>query len=431
MSHAGLASRINRATKSSSKTTRYDHASVGRWLKGQRPRGQIAELICVILSEKLNRQLALEDIGMGTLGSTGSPAAPLDGFIERSTALWRGDQQGRTDVQQAPVITGLRAVGPVWEWENPPDDVNVSRAGTPHVGLSDVEVLRTARRHYEQMYRRAGGVATKDRIVRFLNLEASPRLRGSYADVTGRELHRAVGGLAAVAGICAYDSDVQGLAQRYFHQSLRLAKASGDRGFGGYVMALLVNQSIFMRDYRQAVAFAESGLRTAGSHISQALATDLYSMQAKAYARMGDQHSAHRCMSLAETAAGRIRREEEPDELGYVQPGLVEAQLAEACMSLGDMAPAQEYAVEAVRTQAHARGRVHRLATLTNVELRSGEAERAAAAAVEMVDLAQGMESRRLRDRFVSTRAALVEHDSAVTADAAEKIDETLRVPLP
>lgn len=431
ISQSGLAARINRASPQGAKPMRYDHTSVARWVKGQRPRGRVPDIICGILSERVGRTLTLDDIGMGRPGAATGPAAPLDGFIERSTALWRGDQQQRPDLHKAPVITGLRAVGPVWEWENPPEDQDVSRpVGTRRVGLSDVNGLRTARTHYEQMYRKAGGVATKDRVVRFLATEAAPLLRGSYTDATGRELHRAIGGLVAVAGICSYDSDTHGLAQRYFHQALRLAKASGDRGFGGYVIALLVNQCLFMREHRQAIAFAEAGLRTAGAHMSHALATDLYAMQAKAYARMGDQSGAHRCTTLAETAAGQIRRDEEPAETGYVQPGLVEAQLAEAFMSLGDIEPAQVYAIEAVRTQAHARGRVNRLATLTNVELRGGDAERAAAAAVEMVQTAQGMESRRLRDRFVSVRQTLAEHGSVVTADAAELIDETLRVPL-
>ncbi|SFX47845.1 hypothetical protein SAMN02787144_1003267 [Streptomyces atratus] len=92
----------------------------------------------------------------------------------------------------------------------------------------------------------------------------------------------------AVAGICAYDSDAHGLAQRYFHQALRLAKSSGDKGFGGYVVALLVNQSLHLADYRQSVAFAQAALRGAGDHISPALAADLYAMQAKAYACLGD-----------------------------------------------------------------------------------------------------------------------------------------------
>jgi len=431
MSRKGLAARTNRAAAARGKASQYDHSSVIRWLQGQRPRGLVPELICEILAERLGRPITVEDIGMGG-PSAQAPASPsLGGFIDRSTTLWRGDLTRYADLKESPVITGLPAVGPVWEWENPPDDIDVSRAGTVRVGQSDVRLLRSARTHYEQMYRNAGGVATRGRVVQFLNSEVAPLLRGSYSDCTGRELHRAAGGVVAVAGIASYDSNAQGLAQRYFQQALRLAKASGDRGFGGYVIALLVNQCNFLGEYRQAVAFAEAGLRTAGAHISHALATDMYAMQAKAFARMGDQLGAHRCMALAETAAGLIRRDEEPDETGYVQPGLAEVQLAEALMTLGDMDPAQEYAREAVRVQAHTRSRVHRLATLSDVELRGGgDADTASATAMEMIGTAQGMESQRLRDRFVSVRNALAGHDSTATREAAEVISDTLRFPL-
>ena len=271
---------------------------------------------------------------------------------------------------------------PVWEWENPPEDVDVSRGGRHRVSTADIEMLRAARAHYEQMYRKAGGIATRARIVGFLNSEAAPLLRGSYTDATGRQLHRATGGLVAVAGICAYDSDAHGLAQRYFHQALRLAKASGDRGLGAYVIALLVNQSLFMREYRQSVAFAEAALRAAGRHITPALASDLYAMQAKAYAHLGDGSSALSCIRRAEQAAERIRRGYEPDETGYVQPGLVNVQVAEALLSLGDLSAAREHAAAAVDNPAHDRGRVHRLAMLSQIELRQGNADKAVATAV-------------------------------------------------
>lgn len=424
MSHAGLAARINTAVG-----RRYDHTAVGRWMKGERPRGQVPDVICTLLGSKLGRPLTLDDIGMGKPGSTPAPTA-LAGFVDRATALWRSDQRQRSDVQAAPAVVGTAAVMPVWEWENPPEDADVSRPGATRVGAADVEMLRAARTRYEQMYRSAGGVATRARIVTFLTEHTAPLVRGSYTDAVGRDLLRAAGGLAAVAGICAYDSDAQGLAQRYFHQALRLAKASGDRAFGGYVIALLVNQTIYLRDYRQAVAFAEAGVRSAGPYASAALATDLHAMQAKAYARMGDIPSAHLAMSRAEDAAGRIRREEEPPETGYVQPGLVEAQLAEALISLQDWAPARDYAQEAVRTQAHPRGRVHRLATLTTVDLGRGDADRAAGHAVEALDLAAGMESQRLRDRFVALRGKLAGRDSGATRDAVERIDAALAVPL-
>ncbi|MFJ4714649.1 transcriptional regulator [Streptomyces sp. NPDC088785] len=431
VSHAGLAAHVNQAGKARGLALRYEHTAVARWLKGQRPRGQVPDLICEVLAARLQRHVTLDDIG---LGIPGRPSVPhngtLSGFVERATALWRSDQQQRRHILDAPAVTGTPAVMPVWEWENPPEDTDVSRGGRHQVSPADLELMRSARTHYEQMYRKAGGVATRIRIVGFLNTEAAPLLRGGYGDETGRDLHRATGGLVAIAGICAYDSDAHGLAQRYFHQALRLAKASGDRGLGAYVIALLVNQSLHMREYRQAVAFAEAALRAAGRHITPALASDLYAMQAKAYAHLGDGTSALECIRRAESAADRIRRGHEPDETGYVQPGFVNVQVAEALLSLGDYAGAKEHATEAVHTPAHDRGRVHRLAVLSQIQLRQGNTEQAVETAVQMAEAARGMESQRLRDRLRAVREHLVRSGCAGTAEAAELIDGALRVPL-
>ncbi|MCX4750503.1 transcriptional regulator [Kitasatospora sp. NBC_01287] len=428
-SHGGLAARVNQASARSAKRTRYDHTAVARWLRGERPRGQVPALLCEAFSCHLGRPISLDDIGMGTPNALPRPTA-LGTFVDRATALWRSDQQHRSKVESTPAIVGTPAIVPVWEWENPPEDADVSRVGSLRVGQADLVMLRTARTHYEQMYRASGGVATRDRVVGFLATHTAPLVRGTYTDAVGRDLLRATGGLVAVAGICAYDSDHQGLAQRYFHHALRLAKASGDRAFGGYVVALLVNQALFLRDYRQAVGFAEVGVRSAGAAISPALATDLSAMQAKAFARMGDAAGAHRAMARAEAAAASIRHEEEPPETGYVQPGLVEAQLAEALISLGDWSPARTYAEEAVRVQAHPRGQVHRMATLTTVDIGRGEVEQAAANAVSALRLAGGMESQRLRDRFVALRRQLVNHRTAAARDAVDRIDASLSVPL-
>ncbi|MVO90191.1 transcriptional regulator [Streptomyces sp. p1417] len=434
ISHAGLAAHVNQAGKARGLPLRYEHTAVARWLKGQRPRGQVPDLICEVLAGRLRRTVTLDDIGLGVPGTPaarhGSMASTLSGFVERATALWRSDEQQRPHLLGAPAVTGTPAVMPVWEWENPPEDVDVSRGGRHPVSMADIDMMRMARAHYEQMYRKTGGVATRTRIVGFLNAEAAPLLRGSYTDAMGRQLHRATGGLVAIAGICAYDSDAHGLAQRYFHQALRLAKASGDRGLGAYIIALLVNQSLFMREYRQAVAFAEAALRAAGRDITPALASDLYAMQAKSYAHLGDGSSALSCIRRAEAAADRIRRGREPDETGYVQPGLVNVQVAEALLSLGDLTGAYEHATAAVDTPAHDRGRVHRLAMLSQIELRKGNTDEAAATAVEMAEQARGMESQRLRDRLRAVREHLVRSDCAGTAEAAELIDGALRVPL-
>ncbi|MFF5976189.1 transcriptional regulator [Streptomyces sp. NPDC012769] len=434
ISHAGLASRVNQAGRARGLTLRYEHTAVARWLKGQRPRGQVPDLICEVLADRLRRAVTLDDIGLGVPDGTAAgllaPGTPLSGFVDRATALWRSDEQHRPHLHAAPAVTGTPAVMPVWEWENPPEDTDVSRDGRTRVSAADVSMLSAARAHYEQMYRKAGGMATRARIVGFLTTETAPLLRGAYGDALGRRLHRATGGLVAVAGICAYDSDAHGLAQRYFHQALRLAKASGDRGLGAYVVALLVNQSLFMGEYRQAVAFAEAALRSAGREITPALATDLTAMQAKAYAHLGDAAAALACVRRAEAEAERIAPGREPAETGYVQPGLVNVQVAEALLSLGELAAAHAHAAAAVETPAHDRGRVHRLAMLCQVQLRQGEPDLAARTAVEMTERARGMESRRLRDRLRLVREQLLASGGGEAREAAELIDAALRVPL-
>ncbi|MFE6844400.1 transcriptional regulator [Streptomyces sp. NPDC057686] len=431
MSHAGLAAHVNQAGRSRGLALRYEHTAVTRWLKGQRPRGQVPDLICEVLGGRLRRPVSLDDVGLGVPGQPVSAhGSPLSGFVDRAAALWRSDEQGRFQLLTAEAVTGTPAVIPVWEWENPPEDADVSRDGPNRIGPEHIEILRAARAHYELMYRRAGGVATRARIVRFLGSETAPMLRGSYPDGLGRQLHRATGSLVAVAGICAYDSDAHGLAQRYFHQALRLAKASGDRGLGAYVIALIVNQSLHLREYRQAVAFAEAALRAAGRHTTPALTADLYAMQAKAYAQLGDTAAALGCIRHAEAAAERIRPGTEPDETGYVQPGLVNVQVAEALLSLGDLDAAHEQAAAAVGTPAHDRGRVHRLAMLCEIQLRQGEADRAVAAAAEMAERAKGMESLRLRDRLRAVREQLLTSGCSGAEETAQLIDGALRVPL-
>ncbi|MFF1557570.1 transcriptional regulator [Streptomyces sp. NPDC058279] len=430
MSHAGLAAHVNQAGRSRGLALRYEHTAVSRWLKGQRPRGAVPELICEVLGGRLRRTVSLDDAGLGPSGRSAPHPTPLSGFVDRAAALWRADEQGRSRPTAVEALTGTPAVIPVWEWENPPEDGDVSREGPHRVGPEHIEILRAARCHYELMYRRSGGLAARARIVRFLGSETAPLLRGSYPDALGRQLHRATGSLVAVAGICAYDSDAHGLAQRYFHQALRLAKASGDRGLGAYVIALLVNQSLHLRDHRQAVAFAEAALRAAGRHTTPALAADLYAMQAKAYARLGDGAAALGCIRRAEGAAERIRPGTEPAETGYVQPGLVNVQVAEALLSLGDLAAAHAQAAAAADTPAHDRGRVHRLAMLCEVQLRRGEADRAAASAAEMAERAKGMESLRLRDRLRTVREQLLTSGCAGAEETARLIDGALRVPL-
>lgn len=359
----------------------YDHASVARWVRDHAiPRGSVPEIICEVISSRVARVITLSGAGLDRAGGERAAEGSLSQVVDRAAAVWRNDAKRRQPSGDHPVLSGPVAIAPVFEWENPPDDRDISsHRGHRPVAAVDVLMVREARARYEQMYRRVGGVPVRPRVIGFLDAQVTPLLRDSYDDATGRRLMRAAGGLVAIAGICMYDTDWQAGAQRYFFDALRLAKASGDRGFGGYIVALLANQSMCMGRYRQVVQYAETALRGAAGCLSPALVSDLCTLQAKAYARMGDRAGCHDQMRRAEQMAGRIRLSEEPPETGYVQRGLVEVQHAEALRQLGDLVPAQSYAEQALASAelSHLRSQVHRFATLAIVLAERGDADAA------------------------------------------------------
>lgn len=408
MSYAGLASRLNRGH-----STRYDHASVRRWVRDNAiPRGNVPHLICQALGSAVGRQLTLADIGMDRVHQGELSELPLHTTLDKVVALWRGDHKQSEAMERTRMLVGSAAVAPAFAWENPPDDLDVSHRGPNSVGLRDVARIRAARDRYEQMYRRVGGVPVRPRIVAYLNTYVGPLLRGDYGDRVGRELLRASGGLVALAGVTAYDTDHQALAQRYLLYALRMAKASAHRGFGGYCLALLANQGMYRGDYRRVLQYAQTALRGAHGHLSPALTVDLYTLQAKAYARIGDIRASHRQMNAAEGI--QIRPQNEPPETGYVQPGLLQTQHADVLRRLGDLAAALAYAEESVRTgdATHLRGQAHRLATLAQVQGERGDIDQAASTGQRMLDRTEGMESGRIHDRVAGLARTLARYET-------------------
>lgn len=256
----------------------YDHASVARWLRDHAiPRGRVPEIICEIIGTRLGRAVTLTNAGFDSADANQLTGTSLPQAIDRAAAFWRSDVKRIRPAEGKPVLTGPAAIAPVFEWENPPDDTDVSNHGRRAVTAGDVTMIAAARLRYERMYRRVGGVPVLPRVIGFLDEQVAPLLRDSYDDATGRQLMRAAGGVVAIAGICLYDTDRQAAAQRYFFDALRLAKASDDRGFGGYIVALLANQSMRLGRYRQVVQYAETAMRAARTHLSPALMSDLCS----------------------------------------------------------------------------------------------------------------------------------------------------------
>ncbi|WP_419994285.1 transcriptional regulator [Streptomyces boninensis] len=416
-SHAGLAARVNEAGRSRDITLRYDHASVLRWLRGQRPQDPVPEVLCEVFGRRLRRTVRAADIGLAGPRPRADDAAP-----GRMAALWQADGRGSERLLTLQPEWGPGALLPVWQWRRA-DALALGEEGDPRLPGA-------AREHYERMYRQVGGVATRLRVVSYLSAEVGPLLRTGQDGADGRLLSRSAGSLAALAGVCAYDSDLHGLAQRYFTQALRLSARAGDRPLGAYAIGLMAQQALTLRHYSQALACTDAALDGDPRWLSPALATDVYAMRAKAYAAQGDAASARAAARAAQAMAALIGSRAEPAETDYVERGRVEALLAETFLGLGELWQARLHAERAAAADGHTRGRVHRLAVLARVRLRQGEPEEAARLVAPMLAAGTGMESTRLRDRYRLLRRELGGYDAAISRSAVERIDEALRIPL-
>jgi len=290
-----------------------------------------------------------------------------------------------------------------------------------------VRRLVDARTHFERMYRNSGGMVVGTRIELFLARRALPITASlDGRDEFERRSKRAIGGLIALAGICAYDSEDWSSAGSHFRQAVTIAEMTGDHGFHAYVMALMVNQALALEDYKAAEALASVGLRSSAKVSAAPLTVDLQMMRAKALAAMGDRSAAMSVIHKLEAEIGRLPTSNGIAEASYAQAGHLQALLAEALTSLGDLDAAQRFAEQSLLSDAHAKGKVNRLASMATLVIAKGEMERASRLTCEMVDNAQGMESRRLASRFAKLRTALANRPTAASREAVDRIDTAI-----
>ena len=93
----------------------------------------------------------------------------------------------------------------------------------------------------------------------FLARQALSFMATGMGGHTEAKSKRAIGGLIALAGICAYDSEEWASASSHFAQALAIAEMTKDYGFHAYVLALMINQALALEDYKTAEALADTG----------------------------------------------------------------------------------------------------------------------------------------------------------------------------
>ncbi|MCW5250865.1 MULTISPECIES: transcriptional regulator [unclassified Streptomyces] len=403
-SNAGLARRVNMCGVEHGLDLRYDKTSVARWLRGQQPRGRAPAIIAEALGRKLGRTVTIDEIGMANgknlasgVGLQFSPT--VLGAIEQVCELWRSDV-GRRDFLAGSSVAASALVEPSRDWLISTPDPQVSRAAGPRVGRADVSAVRSMTQSLAELDHEYGSGHVRPVVVHYLNSVVSGLLAGSYREAVGRELFAEVARLTELAGYMAVDTGQPGLAQRYYIQSLRLAQAAGDRGYGGYVLAAsmshLAAQLGNPREIAQLARAAQEGTR---GRVTPRTESMFHAAEARGHALLGDARSAE---AAAGRAVGAMERAEadtgdDPVWIAHFDGAYLADELAHCHRDLGQAEAAARCARQSLA--GHPESRVRRraigLVLLATAQVQQREVEQACQTALKAVDLLETLRSNR------------------------------------
>jgi hypothetical protein len=450
-SHAGLARRVDQLGLDHGLDLRYDKTSVTRWLRGQQPRGTTPALIAEVFTQRLGRRLSTLDLGLDASAPVyaGLEYAATPGeAVDIVSGLWRKDTGNQAELRKI-AFTPAGLVVPSRDWliGRPDDAVAAPQSAAqgpagapagPHagagapaeasaaaggpagerqarvpaqgrgrllpravqdrhaIGAGDIAAVRAVGDLFRSLDHAYGGGHARQALVRYLEHEAEPMLRGSYGETLGRRLFASVADLTRLAGWTSYDVGAHGLAQRYFVQSLRLAQAAGDRVYGGYVLVTMSRQAVYLGHGREAVQLArvaQQGVGTAAPPVVQAL---LHSAEARGHGLLGEARACASALARAERALDAARGGDEvPGWARFFDEAQLADEFGHCHRDLQQWRAAAQHAERslALRAPGYARSRLFCRTVLAAARLGLGEVEAACALGYDVVRAAAEMRS--------------------------------------
>ncbi|MCH0557563.1 transcriptional regulator [Streptomyces sp. MUM 16J] len=403
-SNAGLARRVNMCGAEHGLDLRYDKTSVARWLRGQQPRGRAPAIIAEALGRKLGRTVTIDEIGMANgknlasgVGLQFSPT--VLGAIEQVCELWRSDV-GRRDFLSGSAVAASALVEPSRDWLISAPDTQVARQAGPRVGRADVAAVRSMTQALVDLDHQFGSGHVRPVVVHYLNSVVSGLLAGSYREAIGRDLFAAVARLTELAGYMAVDTGQPGLAQRYYIQSLRLAQAAGDRGYGGYVLAASMSHlAAQLGNPREIAQLARAAQEGARGHVPPRAEAMFHAAEARGHALLGAVRAAQAATGRAVTAMERVDASsgDDPVWIAHFDTAYLADELAHCHRDLGQPEPAARYAEQSLagHPESRARRRAIGYVLLATAQVQQREIEQACSTGLKAVELLQTLRSSR------------------------------------
>ncbi|MFE4972186.1 regulator [Kitasatospora sp. NPDC056651] len=328
----------------------------------------------------------------GAPGASGvSPVRGPGAPVARSTAGTTGTAPtiGRVPIQsRRPPL----AVEPPYT-----DPARESRPAL-RVGRGDIAAIRAVGDLFRALDHAYGGGHARQALVRYLESEAEPMLRGRYGEQIGRALFGAVADLTRLAGWTSFDIAAHGLAQRYFVQALRLSQAAGDRALGGYVLVTMSQQAVHLGHGREAVQLARVAQQGVGTAVPPVVQSLMHAAEARGHGLLGDVRSCTTALVRAERSLAAARAGDElPSWARYFDEAQLSDEFAHCYRDLQQWRTAAQHAEKSLRLRspAYARSRIFCRLVLATARLGMGDLDEACTMATDALRAAGEMRSAR------------------------------------
>ncbi|MFF0045964.1 regulator [Streptomyces sp. NBC_01550] len=277
-----------------------------------------------------------------------------------------------------------------------PRQRQIDRGPGQKVSSGDVAALRSVGELFRTLDHTYGGGHARQALVRYLEHEAEPMLRGTYGEAIGRRLFSAAADLTRLAGWTSYDIAAHGLAQRYFVQALRLAQAAGDRVYGSYVLITMSRQAVYLGHGREAVQLARVAQQGVGSSAPPVVMALLHAVEARGHGVLGEARTCAASLARAEHALEAARPGDEVPHWGrYFDEAQLADEFGHCHRDLQQYRAAAQHAERSLQLRApvYARSRLFCRVVLASARLGLGELDQACLLGAEAAQQAAEMRS--------------------------------------
>ncbi|MFE7131703.1 transcriptional regulator [Streptomyces sp. NPDC057638] len=301
--------------------------------------------------------------------------------------------------------------GPSRDWLlNALDQDQPAQRGT-RVRLEDVTSVRNMFGVFQEIDVMQGGGAGRLLLTSYMNAQVYPLLRRTHSEQVRRALCGAAAEQTYLLGWMAFDNGEHGTAQRYLIQALRLAEESRDVPLGAHVLAGMADQATLVgrpEEGRRLAQAARQGVRDADA---RACLADLWALEARALAVLGDAKGAALAVSSSERVFGQVEPAREPEWAKFIDAAYLHGEHANAFRDLKQPEHAAEHARQSIahaRTQQRSRRGAMSQAALAAAHLQKGDLEHGHAAGLKTLALARKVRSSRCHDAVRDVRQRMI-----------------------